>query len=195
MLLRSELTPQEQGQCSSGALAPEEPGLVLLRSPLRVGAPQELGGPLVRSGHLPPPPWRGMFCTYTSFRTNLKYRNFSAKKILCGIAPTPPGNLNTYPYAPQPRAPKRHMRLTPVPSEMPTGMLLNVCLGIPHPKHFTSHLGLLVRKNPKTMASSCKTIKNKSAHANNPQCNAYTHPHKGDQVTEAWGDQQCPGSG
>ena len=32
MLLRSQLAPQEQGRCSSGALAPEEPGSVVLRS-------------------------------------------------------------------------------------------------------------------------------------------------------------------
>ena len=49
MLLRSQLAPQEQGRCSSGALAPEEPGSVLLRSPLRVGAPQEPGSVLLRS--------------------------------------------------------------------------------------------------------------------------------------------------
>ena len=49
MLLRSQLAPQEQGRCSSGALAPEEPGSVLLRSPLRVGAPQEPGSVLPRS--------------------------------------------------------------------------------------------------------------------------------------------------
>ena len=49
MLLRSQLTPQEQGRCSSGTLAPEEPGSVLLRSPLRVGAPQEPGSVLLRS--------------------------------------------------------------------------------------------------------------------------------------------------
>ena len=39
----------EQGRCSSGALAPEEPGWVLLRSPLRVGTPQEPGTVLLRS--------------------------------------------------------------------------------------------------------------------------------------------------
>ena len=49
MLLRSQLAPQEQGRCSWGALAPEEPGSVLLRSPLRVGAPQEPGSVLLRS--------------------------------------------------------------------------------------------------------------------------------------------------
>ena len=45
----SVLAPQEQGRCSSGALAPEEPGSVLLRSPVRVGAPEELGSVLLRS--------------------------------------------------------------------------------------------------------------------------------------------------
>ena len=49
MLLRSQFAPQEQGRCSSGALAPEEPGSVLLRSALRVGAPQEPGSVLLRS--------------------------------------------------------------------------------------------------------------------------------------------------
>ena len=49
MLLRSQLAPQEQGRCSSGALAPEQPGSVLLRSPLRVAAPQEPGSVLLRS--------------------------------------------------------------------------------------------------------------------------------------------------
>ena len=49
MLLRSQFAPQEQDPCSSGALAPEEPGSVLLRSTLRVAAPQEPGSVLLRS--------------------------------------------------------------------------------------------------------------------------------------------------
>ena len=49
MLLRSQLAPEEQGRCSSGALAPEEPGSVLLRSPLRVGSTQDPGSELLRS--------------------------------------------------------------------------------------------------------------------------------------------------
>ena len=49
MLLRSQLAPQEQGRCSSGALAPKKQGSVLLRSPLRVGAPQEPGSVLLRT--------------------------------------------------------------------------------------------------------------------------------------------------
>ena len=49
VLLRSQFAPQEQGRCSSGALAHEEPGSVLLRSALRVGAPQEPGSVLLRS--------------------------------------------------------------------------------------------------------------------------------------------------
>ena len=49
MLLRGQLAPQEQGRCSSGVLAPEEPTSVLLGSPLKVGAPREPGSVLLRS--------------------------------------------------------------------------------------------------------------------------------------------------
>ena len=49
MLLWRQFAPQAQGRCFSGALALEEPGSVLLRSALRVGALQEPGLVLPKS--------------------------------------------------------------------------------------------------------------------------------------------------
>ena len=73
MLLKRQFPPQAQGRCSLGALAPEEPGSVLLRSQgrcsqgapqgwsssgARVGAPQEeeLGAARAMGAHLLPAP-------------------------------------------------------------------------------------------------------------------------------------------
>ena len=49
VLLKSQVAPEEQGRCSLGALPLEESRLVLLRSLLSVGTPQDLGLVLLRS--------------------------------------------------------------------------------------------------------------------------------------------------